>query len=103
MSGGSYNYIYDRLEDECVGRMYDIELDDLVKDLCDVLHDLEWWQSCDIGEENYRDTVKKFKEKWFSGDCTERFKGYIDTYIDNQLESTRKELYRLMGLNEVEE
>ena len=99
MSGGSYDYIYSRLEYECVGRMYDIELDDLVKDLCDVLHDLEWWQSSDISEEGYRDTVRKFKEKWFNGNRDERFKDYID----NQLESTRKELYRLIGLNEVEE
>ena len=64
MSGGSHNYIGDRLYEECYGRMEDAELDKLVGDFCEVLHDLEWWQSDDIGEEEYRLSVRKFKEKW---------------------------------------
>ena len=40
----------------------------IVKDLAEVCHDLEWWQSCDIGEDDYRKTVEKFKEKWFKQD-----------------------------------
>lgn len=65
MSGGSYNYIYNTLSEECEGYMHDEEMNTLIKDLCKVLHDLEWWQSCDISEENYRKTVTEFKEKWF--------------------------------------
>ena len=67
MSGGSYNYICDKLSMECAGSMYDAEMNDLIEDLCKVLHDLEWWQSCDSSEEVYRETVAKFKEKWFQG------------------------------------
>ena len=65
MSGGSYNYIGSTLADECYGKMEDDELNELVSDFCKVLHDLEWWQSADIGEDAYRATVDKFKKKWF--------------------------------------
>ena len=65
MSGGSYNYMFGRVEDEYVGRMYDPILNEMMKDLVAVLYNLEWWQSGDIGEEDYRKTVKKFKEKYF--------------------------------------
>ena len=64
MSGGSYNYIYNTLSEECEGYMYDEEMNALIKDLCKVLHDLEWWQSCDISKEDYRKTVAEFKQKW---------------------------------------
>ena len=45
MSGGSYNYLYSQIEDEYVGRMYDIELNDMMKDLTKLLKILEWWRS----------------------------------------------------------
>ena len=41
MSGGSYNYIYSTLEEECAGYMHDAEMNDMINDLCEVLHDLE--------------------------------------------------------------
>lgn len=93
MSGGSYNYIYCTLSQECEDRMHDAELNDLIKDLCKVLHDLEWWQSCDSSEEDYRKTVAEFKKKWFQGAREERLKGYID----EQLGMTRQQLYNLIG------
>ena len=94
MSGGSYNYIYCTLLNECEGAMYDDEMNDMIKDLCEVLHDLEWWKSGDIDEKNYRETLKEFKEKWFIQSRNERLKNYID----NKLEKTRKELYYLIGI-----
>ena len=93
MSGGSYNYIYSRLEEECSGRMYDAEMNDLIKDLCKVLHDLEWWRSCDSSEERYRKTLGAFKKKWFKGDREQRLKGYID----GQISIVRSQLYSLIG------
>lgn len=93
MSGGSYNYIYTRLSDECKGRMYDAEMNDLIKDLCVVLRDLEWWQSCDSSEDKYRETVNAFKKKWFKEDREQRLKGYID----EQLNIMRSQLYSLIG------
>ena len=64
MSGGSYDYQYSTFESYYVDKMFDKELNELCKDLIKVLHDVEWWQSDDIGEEDYRKTVQKFKKKW---------------------------------------
>ena len=93
MSGGSYDYICYKLSNECEGRMYDAEMNDLVEDLYEVLHDLEWWQSGDTSEESYRNTLTKFKAKWFKGDRQERLKGYID----EQIGIVRSQLYSLIG------
>lgn len=93
MSGGSYAYIYCRLKEECDGRMYDAEMDDMIRDLAEVLHDLEWWQSADSSEDEYRATLTRFKEKWFKDNREERLKGYID----NQIGIVRNQLYALIG------
>lgn len=93
MSGGSYDYIYYKLEETCSGEMHDAEMDDMIKDLCEVLHDLEWWMSGDTCEETYRKTLAKFKAKWFKGDRTTRLKGYID----KQIGVVRRELYAMLG------
>lgn len=93
MSGGSHNYIYSKLSVECEGEMHDEEMNAMIKDLCDVLHDLEWWQSGDYSEDQYRETVSEFKKKWFKGDRTNRLKGYIDDQID----AVRHQLYSLIG------
>ena len=52
MSGGAYDYECYRFEEQYTGRMHDAEMNELVKDLYDVLHDVEWWQSDDIGEDS---------------------------------------------------
>ena len=95
MSGGSYDYIYSQLEDECENRMYDSEMNMMIKDLCKVLHDLEWWQSGDYSEVEYRKSVNKFKEKWFKGDRTQIAK----EYIDSQVEIIQNELYNLFNIS----
>lgn len=94
MSGGSFDYKYSILEDYYVGNMEDEELNDLVKDLVNVLYELEWWTSGDTSEEKYRTTVKNFKNKWFKQNRDERLKSYIDDKIDK----TKKELYNLLGV-----
>ena len=96
MSGGSYNYIYNTLKEECVGNMYDAEMNDMISDLCDVLHDLEWWQSCDYSEEQYRKTLLNFKKKWFQGNREERLK----KYIDDQIGIVKNELYNVIGITD---
>lgn len=92
MSGGSYNYLYSQVEDEYVGKMYDRELDDMMKDLVKLVHDLEWWQSDDYGEKIYRDTVAKFKAKWFNGDRNKR----LTKYVDDAVEELSKQLYEMI-------
>lgn len=99
MSGGSYNYIYSRLRCECENQMYDAEMNDLIEDLCDVLHDLEWWQSGDISEDGYRKTLAKFKAKWFDESREVRLK----RYVDEQIGLVREQLYSLIGISETTE
>lgn len=89
MSGGSYNYMYNRIEDEYAGKMYDSQLNAMMNDLCELLHDLEWWQSCDCSEETYRESVKKFKKKWFR-----QTKIDVQKQIESEFEKTKNELLK---------
>lgn len=93
MSGGSYDYKCYTVEEYYVGSMYDVELNEMMKDLIEVLHDVEWWQSGDIDEDDYRKTVKKFKDKWFNMDKSERLKPIIDRRINE----VRTELVNMIG------
>lgn len=77
MSGGSMNYICFRVE-EAASMCEDAELSDLLWDAAHVLHEQEWWESCDISEDAYREALAEFKAKWFGGDHRERLKGYAD-------------------------
>ena len=89
MSGGSYNHGYINIEYEYVGRMKDNELNEMMKDLVQVLHDLEWWQSADSSEETYRETVTKFKSKWFK-----RRKCDIESLVNEVFENKKQELLK---------
>ena len=89
MSGGSYNYMYCRINDEYVDRMFDSQLNSMMKDLCKLLHDLEWWQSCDYSEKTYRRTVTEFKKKWFK-----QTKIDVQKQIESEFERTKNELLK---------
>lgn len=89
MSGGSYNYMYCRVNDEYIDRMFDSQLNSMMKDLVDVLHDLEWWQSCDCSEKTYRESVVKFKKKWFK-----QTKIDVQKQIESKFEQTKDELLK---------
>ena len=92
MSGGRYNYTCYRVGEEYVGRMYDKELDGMMKDLAKLLHTLEWWQSADSSEDEYREAVRAFKKNWF-GPRDERLR-YI---IESECEILRDELLEMIG------
>lgn len=89
MSGGSYNYMYSRIEDEYAGKMHDSQLNAMMEDLVDLLHDLEWWQSCDYSEDTYRESVNKFKKKWFR-----QTKIDVQKQIESEFEKTKNELLK---------
>lgn len=90
MSGGSFNYGCYTLKDLYEGKMLDAELNRMIVDLCEVLHDLEWYVDCDISEEKYRETVRRFKKKWF-GKTEVRVKDIVNERVDelkNELMTT---------------
>jgi hypothetical protein len=64
MSGGSHDYTCYKVQNECAGEMEDEQINLLLDDFVEVLHDLEWWKSWDSTEEQYRETVARFKKKW---------------------------------------
>lgn len=82
-------YMFNRIEEEYVGRMFDSQLNSMMKDLVEVLHDLEWWQSCDCDEKRYREKVTKFKKKWFK-----QTKIDVQKQIESELERTKNELLK---------
>lgn len=94
MSGGSHNYICYKIEEELVGQMKDPELNDMMKDISDLAHDLEWADSGDYNNDDYMKSVRQFKEKWFGKNRTKRLRGYID----KQVEEVRKELYAMIAV-----
>lgn len=93
MSGGSHNYICWKIEEELVGQMHDAELDDLMQDIANLAHSLEWAESGDTSIKDYKEDAKAFKTKWFKGNRNERLKGYIDEQID----ALKSELIDLIG------
>ena len=95
MSGGSHDYVFCRIEEELCGQMHDAELNDLIKDIARLAHDLEWFDSGDIGNDEYKECIAKFKTKWFKSNRIERLKGYVDKGV----EDLRKELYALLGVS----
>ena len=92
MSGGSRDYVYHRIRDDLAGKMYDAELDDLMCDIANLAHDVEWYDSGDICEETYRKSVANFKRKWFGTDRVDRLIGYVDTKIDE----VKRDLYQMI-------
>ncbi len=92
MSGGSYSYVCYTLEEACEGRMYDAEMNLFIKDFVELLHDLEWWQSGDVGEDRYRKTLKQFKDKWFKGDRNTR----LEEIIKEKCEALKAELIEML-------
>lgn len=101
MSGGSYDYMYCSIRQNYVGRMYDPELDAMMDDLCDLLKDLEWWKSGDIGEESYRKEVRKFKFKWLGGDKARNKR--LKELIEEEVSKTRDQLLEMIGETTVSE
>lgn len=92
MSGGSMNYVYARIC-EAAYYVHDKEIKELLKDLSELMHDLEWYESGDYGKDTYLKSLAEFKKKWFKDDRTERLK----SYIDESLKDVKEELYALVG------
>ncbi|MBR2555071.1 MAG: hypothetical protein IKE94_09450 [Aeriscardovia sp.] len=96
MSGGSRGYISFKIKEELCGRMYDPELNDLMEDIKELAHAVEWMDDGDSSRDTYFGKVRCFKQKWFEMSRQDRLKDYID----KKLEDTRQELYRMVGENE---
>lgn len=74
-----------------INPLEDKELSELVYDVFCLLHSYDWYVSGDIGEEDYRNDVKYFKDKWLKRLPDERIKQEIEKNINELKEDLRKE------------
>lgn len=81
MSGGSMDYICFKLND-AADYIEDKEIKELTKDLADLLHDLEWYESGDYGRDTYEKSLKEFRKKWFGDSRNDRLKRYLKVSLD---------------------
>lgn len=87
MSGGSMDYFFGRME-EMTPLIPDLEIRALWKDLCTLMHDIEWYTSGDYGDETYRKAVMRFKKKWFNASRSDILKQALIETFDKILKDT---------------
>ena len=92
MSGGHFDYQYYHL-DQYIDEAEDAEIIDLLKDVRDLLHDLEWYKSGDYSHSEYIETVDNFKQKWFKASRNER----LAKLIGEQCDDFKNKLKELVG------
>lgn len=99
MSGGLWSYQDRNLKHEIFGWVdkptnvfEDIEISELVFDVLNLLHDFDWYQSGDTGEDDWLKAKCEFKSKWFDND-----EARTKMLIDSSIESLREELYKAFG------
>ena len=71
-------------------------LSELVWDVLCILNAYDYYKSGDIGEDGYREDICRFKKKWFKPFK----KDQVRQIVTEELEATKKELYRTFGLEE---
>nr|DAG39586.1 MAG TPA: hypothetical protein [Bacteriophage sp.] len=118
MSGGHFNYSNDNAcrdvfgwdvwpdygddgfkqsaKARAIDPLEDIVMSELVFDVFCVLHSYDWYKSCDISEETYREDVKRFKGKWLNLTSKDRAK----EIVDGELKAVRDKLYRTFEIKE---
>lgn len=89
MSGGSMNYAFRHLED-MADYVEDREIKDLLNDLSNLMHDLEWWQSGDYSSSDYYESLDEFKKKWFGNNRNERLREYLNSELDDMKSKIEK-------------
>ena len=96
MSGGSLNYLYGEVE-RAADSIVDPELNKLVRDMAELLHDFEWFLDGDISEGAYNKTVLEFKEKWLKRPDTIQTREMVAAELDN----TTKTIYKMLGIEKM--
>lgn len=99
MSGGKFGHYNKYLKDEMFVHsdrpnnvMEDDEISELVWDVLNLIHDLDYYQSGDTCRETYIESKKKFKKKWFGNR-----KIRIEKIVDKKIERLREEVKEMIG------
>lgn len=81
MSGGAWDYASYKVEDLSY-KVEDREISELLKDLGELIHDEEWYESGDYSRADYLETLDKFKKKWFKSSREERLRNIVVEELD---------------------
>lgn len=92
MSGGHFEYRYYNI-DPYLGNFEDAEIEELVQDVRDLMHDLEWYRSGDTSREDYLESIEVFKQKWFKASRSER----LARLISEQCDDFKSKIVDLLG------
>jgi len=101
MSGGHFNYQDSSLKSEMFGwsdrrfndPMEDVELSQMVYELLDLIHDLDWYKSGDTADENYLEAKRNFKNKWLRN---KNYNDVIKGLIEEEFENKKQELLKMI-------
>jgi DNA-directed RNA polymerase subunit RPC12/RpoP len=69
MSGGALDYVYEDVEQAIGGGVYSVnaQQEALVRDIAQLLHDIEWSASGDYAPDHWRGTLAEFCAEWEGG------------------------------------
>lgn len=91
MSGGRFDYVDSQLKSEIFGWsneykdapnvFEDVEINELVWDTLDLIHDYDWYTSGDTSKQRWLESKSVFKQKWLKTDV-DRVKRIIDAEIE---------------------
>ena len=100
MSGGRFEYLDSQCKDEIFGWadkprnvFEDREISELIWDVFDLIHEFDWYASCDTCESDYLEAKAKFKQKWLKHD-----EARVQRIVDDAIDQVREELYKTYGL-----
>lgn len=72
--------------------MQDRELSELVFDVLNLIHDLDWYLSGDTCERTYNKSKAAFKKKWIHGDRNDR----LTRMVEDMFKETKDECLKLI-------
>lgn len=126
MSGGYFNYSNDKAARDIFGYgpaisyglkdlqeearqvandnpLEDHEISELVYDVFCLLHSFDWYKECDTAYETYQKDVVFFKDKWLTGDSSERIDRLAAQAIERIKDAAKKEIGELKNITKGEE
>ena len=102
MSGGRFNYYNEYLKNEMFKHldrpnnvMEDDEISELVWDVLNLIHELDYYLSSDTDRETYIEKKNQFKKKWFGNR-----KIRLENIVDRKIEKLKSEIVEMIGETE---
>lgn len=86
MSGGAFDYGFYHIND--YAKACDDEvIKQLLEDVATLCHDLEWYESGDTGEEDWEESKRVFKDKWFGSSIDQTLRNILSGYCEDAIKN----------------